>query len=85
MTGIAATKEFSRKSFVKGGGALIVGFSARRRRPGRQGAGGATARTRATAVRPVPGRLVDHDQRRQHGVDQDGWHQAGNGVGDRAC
>ena len=33
-------KEFSRKSFVKGGGALVVGFSARRRRrsPARRGA-----------------------------------------------
>ena len=28
MTGLLHEKEFSRKSFVKGGGALIVGFSA---------------------------------------------------------
>ena len=28
MTGFMHEKEFSRKSFVKGGGALIVGFSA---------------------------------------------------------
>ena len=27
-------KEFSRKSFLKGGGAMIVGFSRRRRGPG---------------------------------------------------
>ena len=30
-------KEFSRKSFVKGGGALIVGFCVARRGLGRQG------------------------------------------------
>ena len=41
-------KEFSRKSFVKGGGALVVGFSARRRRPRRQGARRPRARTRRT-------------------------------------
>ena len=28
MTGLLHEKEFSRKTFVKGGGALIVGFSA---------------------------------------------------------
>ena len=28
MTGLLHEKEFSRKSFLKGGGALIVGFSA---------------------------------------------------------
>ena len=27
MTGLLPEKEFSRKSFVKGGGALVVGFS----------------------------------------------------------
>ena len=27
MTGLLHEKEFSRKSFVKGGGALIIGFS----------------------------------------------------------
>ena len=27
MTGLLHEREFSRKSFVKGGGALIVGFS----------------------------------------------------------
>ena len=27
MTGLLHEKEFSRKNFVKGGGALIVGFS----------------------------------------------------------
>ena len=31
MTGFLHEKEFSRKTFVKGGGALVVGFSARRR------------------------------------------------------
>ena len=62
-------KEFSRKSFVKGGGALVVGFSA-------LGAGMA-GRARAAADEPVreqrPVRLrsssiVDLDPRRQHGV-----------------
>ena len=39
MTEILHEKEFSRKSFVKGGGALIVGFSLARRRSRRQGEG----------------------------------------------
>ena len=38
MTGFMHEKEFSRKTFVKGGGALIVGFSALAAR--RQGSGG---------------------------------------------
>ena len=42
MTGLMHEKEFSRKSFVKGGGALIVGFSAL----GALGAGRAEARDR---------------------------------------
>ena len=61
MTGLLHEKEFSRKSFVKGGGALIVGFCARgrRRSPARRGAtapisGGLPARHQ-------PGRLLDHD------------------------
>ena len=29
MTGFLHEKEFSRKTFLKGGGALVVGFSAR--------------------------------------------------------
>ena len=50
MTGFLHEKEFSRKTFLKGGGALIVGFSVagrglagKARRPG-------STRTRATAL-----------------------------------
>ena len=61
MTGFLSEKEFSRKSFVRGGGALIVGFSllgvarsaAKRRHR--------SVRMRA-ADRPESGRLVDRDQ-----------------------
>ena len=50
MTGLMPEKEFSRKSFVKGGGALIVGFSARRgAAPARRGARPATRRSRCAA------------------------------------
>ena len=61
-------KEFSRKSFVKGGGALIVGFSV--------GGAGLAGKAASAAddpyasqrpVRPARGRLVAHDPRRQHG------------------
>ena len=62
-------KEFSRKSFVKGGGALIVGFCAlggTRRRQGRRG-----DRRHAFDARPGDsaqlGRLVHCDHGRQHG------------------
>ena len=59
MTGLLHEREFSRKTFVKGGGALIVGFSVRRRRPGRQGAARPRARSRATVrstrTRSTPG------------------------------
>ena len=44
MTGLLHEKEFSRKNFVKGGGALIVGFSL---------AGSASPVARRAAVRPV--------------------------------
>ena len=63
-------KEFSRKSFVKGGGAMIVGFSL-------AGAGlaGKAKRSRQPVReqrrRSVLDRFVDHDPRRQHRDDQD--------------
>ena len=77
-------KEFSRTSFLKGGGALIVGFSARRRRlwPARRRP--PAARTRERPVRPQTSRLVDRDPRRQHGVDQvrpaSSWARARTGL-----
>ena len=43
MTGFLHEKEFSRKTFLKGGGALVVGFSA-------FGAGKAAGRDRQHAV-----------------------------------
>ena len=49
MTGLSChEKEFSRKSFVKGGGALIVGFSTRGLGARRQGVGGRADARRAT-------------------------------------
>ena len=57
-------KEFSRKSFVKGGGALVVGFSLGRRGDRRQGRRRGVARRLQPAAEPD--RLVAHDQRRQH-------------------
>ena len=48
MTGFLHEKEFSRKSFVKGGGALVVGFSARRLGARRQGVGAPRRPRRAT-------------------------------------
>ena len=55
MTGFMHEKEFSRKSFVKGGGGLIIGFSAL----GALGAGkaaGATGNTPFSGCRPGSGR-----------------------------
>ena len=61
MTGLMPEKEFSRKSFLKGGGALIVGFSRRRRGARRQGGGGVPTRSRAPGpADPNAGRLVAH-------------------------
>ena len=67
MTGLLHEKEFSRKSFVKAGGALVIGFSAL----GALGAGkakGATGNTpfsqrgpRRLPAEPAVGRLVDRD------------------------
>ena len=72
MTGFLHEKEFSRKTFLKGGGALIVGFSCSARRSPARRRRSRSARTRATAVDQYPDRLVDRDQCRQHGFDQDG-------------
>ena len=65
MTGpTCIDKEFSRKTFLKGGGALIVGFSrARRLVAAGQGERGEHAEP---AAGPDAGRLVAGDQRRQH-------------------
>ena len=67
MTGLMPEKEFSRKTFVKGGGALIVGFSTL----GAVVAGSAKAAAdpglrEQRSVRPDADRLVDRDPRRQH-------------------
>ena len=64
MTGFMHEKEFSRKTFVKGGGALIVGFSVLGARPRRQGAGDRQPVRLERPVRSVPGRFVDHRERR---------------------
>ena len=51
MTGFLHEKEFSRKTFLKGGGALIVGFCVAGLGARRQGAGSrGRARTQATVV-----------------------------------
>ena len=55
MTGLIPEKEFSRKSFLKGGGALVVGFSPRRRR---------RSRARRAAAAPTLGGLPARHQRR---------------------
>ena len=65
MTGLLHEKEFSRKSFVKAGGALIIGFSV----AGATFAGKASpkfqplARPGGLQSRSESGQLVDHDQR----------------------
>ena len=68
MTGLLHEKEFSRKAFIKGGGALVVGFGARRRTRRRRPAEGAPAndpvrqhRTRTTSCQTAVGRLVARD------------------------
>ena len=83
MTGFLHEKEFSRKTFLKGGGALIVGFSvaglagkaSRRRQPVRE----------QRAVRPERGRLVPRDPREQHGHAQVGPRRARPGHVDSGC
>ena len=70
MTGFMHEKEFSRKSFLKGGGALVVGFSVARLGPRRPCRGRGSADDRLPA-RPDPGRLVDQRPRRQLGRVQD--------------
>ena len=72
-------KEFSRKSFVKGGGALIVGFSlAGAGLAGKASAAGVDPYA-SNGRRPVPDRLVDPDPRRQHGDDPTGGIRQGTG------
>ena len=53
------SREFSRKSFVKGGGAMIVGFSVLGAASAGERAGGRQPVREQRPVRPVPGRLVD--------------------------
>ena len=60
-------KEFSRKSFLKGGGALIVGFSLAGAGARRQGGRGDCPTSAGYLPADAPGRLVADDQRRQHG------------------
>ena len=59
MTGFLSEKQFSRKSFVKGGGALVVGFSV---------AGAGLAGTAGAAVDPLvnPG-LTDGNEFASYG------------------
>ena len=81
-------KEFSRKSFVKGGGALIVGLSA-------TGAAQAANDPKAalpshTGLNPgtagrAPDRLVDRDPRRQHRHDLQRSRQPRPGHAERAA
>ena len=74
-------KEFSRRSFVKGGGAMVVGFSvvgAGARREGREGRRGSVCVD--GPVRPAGRRLVDHDPRRQHGHVKIGKVELGQGT-----
>ncbi len=64
MTGLLHEKEFSRRSFIKAGGVLIVGFSL----AGSGLAGKAVCGTDRGGLpaQPEPDRLVAHDRRRQH-------------------
>ena len=66
MTGLMHEKEFSRKSFLKGGGALIVGFSLIGSAIAGKAQAAPTALREQRARRPVLDRLVDHDPCRQH-------------------
>ena len=94
MTGLIHEKEFSRRSFVKGGGALVVGFSV---------AGAALAGKAAAAVDPLatrhpgrpnefasygpstrPDRLVVHGPPRQHDLGEARQGRARPGLADRA-
>ena len=80
-------KEFSRKSFVKGGGALIVGFSVAGAGARRQGAKAADRSVRVDGpVRPERGRLVDRRStpttRRRS---RSGKVELGQGTLDRRC
>src|SRR5581483_11863838 len=56
MTGLIPEKEFSRKSFIKGGGALVVGFSVAGAAFG-PGKAGAAASTTRVAGPPDPSQL----------------------------
>ena len=76
-------KEFSRKSFLKGGGALIVGFSAGGRRDGRQGGRGDRPVREPRPGRSERRRLVPDHPCRQHGVAQLGPHRARPGLDHR--
>ena len=67
MTGFLHEKEFSRKSFIKGGGALVVGFSllgsrsgrTKRRTRTRLQRGAAAGAARLYEVVRVPAAVVD--------------------------
>ena len=80
-------KEFSRKSFVKGGGALIVGFSVAGAGARRQGAGGRRARSRRNGPFDLrAGRLVASTIHADNTVDaQDGPGRARPGHARPAC
>ena len=60
------SKELSRKSFLKGGGALIVGFSLDGAAPATASAAAASTSRRTSPPRSDTGRLVARGQRRQH-------------------
>ena len=80
MTGLLHEKEFSRKSFLKGGGALIVGFSLAG--AGLAGKAQAAADSPFASNGPFDQSQVDSwidDPRRQHGLDHLGPDRAGHG------
>ena len=77
MTGFMHEKEFSRTTFLKGGGALIVGFSL----TGALAGGKAAARNARTAAgsdlckRPLAQRQSDRaDSTAVHGIGKNGSH-----------
>ena len=88
MTGFMHEKEFSRKSFVKGGGALIVGFCVARRRPRRETAAAARASTRSprtarsTRTRSTRGSTIHADNTASR---EDRQGRDGAGHADRRC